>query len=204
MIKMIAGAPVVITQTLEYADMNLVRQYWDQENAFFASTIAQANSADVFMVYKQTTTSLERFSLDYNVYASEMVAAMSEPPYTNAAFTNLPGFALSNDSNTVYSVNSTSEWASFDGTTYTDNGLLHADANIQTANVAKDVSDNSYFYRFDPTRGMTYTKYNAVQVELWSELIIADSPKQQYFMPAYQRVLIYEAGTSVLKLRSHQ
>jgi hypothetical protein len=204
MIKMIAGAPVVITQTLEYADMNLVRQYWDQENAFFASTIAQANSADVFMVYKQATTSLERFSLDYNAYASEMVTAMSEPPYTNAAFTNLSGFALSNDSNTVYSVNSTSEWASFDGTTYTDNGLLHADANIQTANVAKDVSDNSYFYRFDPTRGMTYTKYNADQVELWSELIIADSPKQQYFMPAYQRVLIYEAGTSVLKLRSHQ
>ena len=204
MIKMIAGAPVVITQTLEYADMNLVRQYWDQENAFFASTIAQANSADVFMVYKQATTSLERFSLDYNAYASEMVTAMSEPPYTNAAFTNLSGFALSNDSNTVYSVNSTSEWASFDGTTYTDNGLLHADANIQTANVAKDVSDNSYFYRFDPTRGMTYTKYNANQVELWSELIIVDSPKQQYFMPAYQRVLIYEAGTSVLKLRSHQ
>mgnify|MGYP005998509089 FL=1 len=64
--------------------------------------------------------------------------------------------------------------------------------------------DNSYFYRFDQTQGMVLTKYNAAQVELWSELIIADSPKQHYFLPEYQRVIIYDASTSTLKLRSHQ
>ena len=51
---------------------------------------------------------------------------------------------------------------------------------------------------------MVLTKYNAAQVELWSELIIADSPKQHYFLPEYQRVIIYDASTSTLKLRSHQ
>ncbi|MFT6692503.1 MAG: hypothetical protein ACJAXH_003042 [Colwellia sp.] len=53
MIKIIAGIPLVITQTLEYAELNLTRQYWLQNNAYFVSTIAQANSADIFMAYKQ-------------------------------------------------------------------------------------------------------------------------------------------------------
>lgn len=204
MIKMVAGAPVVITQTLEYADLNLVRQYWDQENAYFVSTIAQANSADIFIAYNQSTASLERYSLSYNAYTKETISVSNEPTYTNSAFSSLSSVAISHDGNTVYSANSTSEWASFDGTTYTDNGLLQANANVQTLNTITDTSDNSYFYRFDPTLGMTYSKYNAAQVELWSELIIADAPKQHYFMPTHQRVIIYDASTSTLKLRSHQ
>ncbi|WP_085299179.1 hypothetical protein [Cognaticolwellia mytili] len=206
MIKMIAGAPVVITQTLEYADMNLVRQYWDQENAFFVSSITQANSADVIMAYRQTTTSLERLTLSYNAYANEMITAMSAPSYINNAFTNLSRFALSKDSNTVYSANNTSEWASFDGTVYTDNGLLQNNANVQTFNTTIDTSDNSYWFRFDPaisTTGITYSKYNNAQVELWSEVILGLTT-ESYLMPAYQRVLIYDASTSTLELRSHQ
>ena len=203
LIKIVSGAPVVITQTLEYANLNLVRQYWDQENAFFTSTIAQANSADIVMAYKQSTTSLERYALSYNAYASEMVSVMNNPAYTNSAFVSLTSIGLNHDGNTIYNANSTSEWASFDGTTYTDNGLLHTNANVQTINTASDTEDNSYFYRFDQTQGMVLTKYNAAQVELWSELIIADSPKQHYFLPDYQRVIIYDASTSTLKLRSH-
>jgi hypothetical protein len=203
MIKMVSGAPVVITQTLEYADMNLVRQYWDQENIFFASTIAQANSTNIIMAYRQETTSLERFTLDYNAYANEMVTAMNEPAYSNAAFTNLSNFALSNNSNTLYSANNTSEWTSFDGSVYTDNGLLQSNPNVQTFNTITDTADNSYFFRFDPTLGITYSKYNASQVELWSE-VITEVTAQSYLMPSYQRVLIYDASTSILKLRSHQ
>jgi hypothetical protein len=206
MIKIIAGAPVVITQALEYADMNLVRQYWDQENAFVVSTIAQASSADVVMAYRQTTTSLERFTLSYNAYANEMVAAMNAPSYINNAFTNLSRFALSKDSNTVYSANSTSEWAIFDGNVYSDNGLLQSNANVQTFNTTTDTSDSSYWFRFDPTistTGITYSKYNSAQVELWSEVFLGLTT-ESYLLPAYQRVLIYDANTSTLKLRSHQ
>ena len=203
MIKMVAGAPVVITQTLEYADLNLVRQYWDQENAFFASTVAQANSANVYMTYKQSTTSLERFTLAYNAYASEMVSVTNEPAYTNLAFTSLSNFSLSHDGNTIYTANSVSEWASFDNTTYTDNGLLQANPNVQTFNTSTDTSDSSYFYRFDPTLGVTYSKYNDAQVELWSE-VISNGTAQSYLLPAYQRVLIYDADSSTLRLRSHQ
>lgn len=204
MIKMIAGVPLVLTQTLEYADLNLVRQFWDQENAYFVSTIAQANSADIFMAYKQSTTSLQRYALSYNAYARDMVSALDEPAYTNTAFVSLSSFVINHEGSTIYSANSTSEWAGFDGTTYNDNGLLHDNVNIQTINTTIDTHDNSYFYRFDPTQGMTLTKYNAAQVELWTELIIAEGSKQHYFMPEYQRVLIYDASTLSLKLRSHQ
>ena len=203
MIKMIAGAPVVITQALEYADLNLVRQYWDQENAYSTSTIAQANSADLFMAYKQTTTSLERYALSYNAYASEMVSVANQPAYTNVAFSNLSSFALNHNGTAIYTANNTSEWAGFDGATYTDNGLLQANANVRTFNAATDTDDNSYFYRFDPTLGITYSKYSPAQVELWSE-VITNATAQSYLLPAYQRVLIYDTDTSTLKLRSHQ
>lgn len=203
MIKMIAGAPVVITQTLEYADMNLVRQDWDQDNTFFASTVAQANSADIFMAYKQATTSLERYALDYNAYANKTITATTEPAYTNAAFTSLSNFSLSNDGNTVYTANSTSEWASFNGTIYTANTSLQGNANVQTFNTVTSTDNSSYFYRFDPAKGITYTKYSHAQVELWSE-VISSATAQSYLMPAYQRVLIYDDKSSTLKLRSHQ
>ncbi|MGB1263551.1 MAG: hypothetical protein ACPG52_11630 [Cognaticolwellia sp.] len=203
MIAMVAGAPVVITQTLEYADLNLVRQYWDQENAYFTSTMAQANSTDTIMAYKQATRSLERYALTYNAYASEMISASTEAAYINAAFSSLSKFALSHDSNTIYSANSFSEWASFDGIVYTDNGLLQNKPNVQTFNTAVDTSDNSYFYRFDPTLGLTYSKYSPAQVELWSEVIAVGSA-ESYLMPAYQRVLIYDVASRTLQLRSHQ
>lgn len=202
MIKMVAGAAVVITQTLEYADLNLTRHYWDQENAFFASTIAQASSTDTIMVYKQATTSLERYTLNYNAYASEKVSASNGVAYTNAAFSSLSNLALSNSGNAIYTANNASEWSIFDGNSYTDNGLLQSNANVQTFNTTTDTSDNSYFYRFDPTLGITYSKYNNAQVELWSEVITGASA-QSYLMPAYQRVLIYDVNNSILRLRSH-
>ena len=203
MIKIIAGAPVVITQTLEYADLNLVRQYWDQENAYFVSTITQANSADLFMAYKQATTSLERYALSYNAYANEMISVENQPAYTNAAFSSLFSFVVNNSGTTVYTANSSSEWAGFDGVTYTDNGLLQNNSNVITFNTTTDSDDNSYFFRFDPTLGITYSKYNAAQIELWSE-VVADATAQSYLLPAYQRILMYDASTSTLTLRSHQ
>ena len=203
MIKMVAGVAVVITQALEMANLDLVRQYWDQENAYFAPSIAQANSADIFMAYKQATSSIERYAISYNAYTSETISVMNEPAYTNAAFTSLANFAMSHNGITIYSANSNSEWASFDGTTYTDNGVLQGNNNVQTFNTTTDTNDNSYFYRFDPTLGFTYSKYNAAQVELWSE-IIEMSNAESYLIPAYQRVLIYDVDTATLKLRSHQ
>ena len=203
MIKMVAGAPVVITQTLEYADLNLVRQFWDQENAAFVSTIAQASSTDMFMTYKQSTTSLERFALNYNAYASVMVTVTQQPSYVNTAFTSLTKFALSHDGNTIYTANNSSEWSSFDGTSYTDNGLLQGNANVQSFNTHVDTGGNSYFFRFDPTQGLTLSKYNNAQVELWSEVVAAGA-SESYLMPAYQRMVVYNATTSTLNLRSHQ
>ncbi|SEK65004.1 hypothetical protein SAMN05216262_10226 [Colwellia chukchiensis] len=202
MIKMVAGAPVVITQTLEFADLNLVRQYWDRENTFFASTIAQASNTDLVMALNPSTTSLERFKLTYNAYASDMVTAIKQPSYVNSAFTNLAAFALSANGLTIYTANSVSEWAVFDGSNYTDNGLLHGNANVQTFNTTIDTSDNSYYYRFDPNQGLTYSKYNGAQVELWSE-VIASGSAESYLMPDFQRLLIYDAATATLSLRSH-
>lgn len=202
LIKMVAGAPVVITQTLEYADIDLERQYWDRENAYFTSTIAQASNTDIIMAFKASSTSLERYVLDYNAYASEQVSATTQATYTNSAFTNLSSISMSNNGAIIYSANNTSEWANFTGDSYTNNGLLHSNNNVQSFRVTTDSADNSYFYRFNPSQGVTYTKYDNNQVESWVE-VITSSSAQSYLMPAYQRVLIYDNNSSTLRLRSH-
>lgn len=202
MIKMVAGAPVVITQALEYADLNLVRQYWDENNAFLTATLAQAQSTNTIMAHNQSAGSIERFTLSYNAYASSMVSAVVQPSYTSATLTNTASLAMNTNGSVIYTANNTSEWASFDGTTYTDNGLLQANNDVESFKTTTDTNNNSYFYRFDPTIGVTYSKYSNTQIEQWTKVITGASA-QSFLMPAYQRLLTYDATTSTLKLRSH-
>jgi hypothetical protein len=200
---MIAGAAVVVTQTLEFADINLVRQAWDQDNVYFTSTMAGANANDIISAYKQADSTIERYGLEYNAYAAQMVTASAEESYNNAAITSLSSLALSSNANILYTANSSSEWTTFDGNSYADQGLLHGDANITTLNTVVDSADNSYFYRFDPLKGFTYSKYDDNQVEVWTETLTTGSV-QNYLMPDYQRVLSYNTATSTLSIRANQ
>jgi hypothetical protein len=203
MITMIAGAAVVVTQTLEFADINLVRQAWDQDNVYFTSTMAGANANDIISAYKQADSTIERYGLEYNAYAAQMVTASAEESYNNAVITSLSSLALSSNANILYTANSSSEWTTFDGNSYADQGLLHGDANITTLNTVVDSADNSYFYRFDPLKGFTYSKYDDNQVEVWTETLTTGSV-QNYLMPDYQRVLSYNTATSTLSIRANQ
>lgn len=202
-IKMVSGVPIVITQALEFANLNLERLFWDQENAYLTSRITSAMSTDVIKAYKQDSTSIEGYELNYNAYASDMIAVTEQPAYVNTVFTSLTNFVLSKDGENIYTANSESEWTSFDGTNYNDNGQLHTASNIQTFQVTVDSADNSYFYRLDPLRGLNITKYNSNQVELWSDVISANSANS-YLMPNFQRIITYDASSTTINIRSHQ
>jgi len=203
-VEMIAGKPVVISQTLEFANTNLVRQAWDQENAFFAGELAFPASKDSFTTVKNSTNSIEQYQLTYNVFSENTVSAKLSNSYENSVFASgVSALALSNNGSDIYTINSATEHTNFDGVTFTDNGLLDNGANISAFNVVTDSSDNSYFYRFDPTQGFVLTKYDSAQ-QLISTQVLSSGSVDNYLAPNYQRVLSYDTSTATFTLLSMQ
>ena len=200
-VKMVAGMPVVVTQTQEFANMALVRQAWDQANAFFSSNLASPNSKDSINIVNNGTSSLEQFQLGYNAYANETVLAQKASSYQNDNFAALSQFRLDSQGTNIYTANSVTEWSSFDGTDYIDNGLLHTDDNITTLNVSIDSANNTYYYRFNPLAGFTLTKYGTDQAEVWTQVMSSGSGTS-YLAPDYQRVIHYDSSTSSLVILS--
>lgn len=201
-VEMITGKPVVITQTLEFSNTELVRQTWDQENAFFAGDLAFPASKDSFTTVKNANNSLEQYQLTYNVFAENTIIAEHSKSYENSAFASgIFALALSNSGNDIYTINSATEHSSFDGVSFTDNGLLDNGVNISTINVTTDSSDNSYFYRFDTTQGFVLTKYNDTQ-QVISTQVLSNGSSDSYLVPNYQRILSYDANTATFTILS--
>ncbi|PCI60408.1 MAG: hypothetical protein COB35_09175 [Gammaproteobacteria bacterium] len=203
-VQMIDGKAVVITQTLEFADTNLVRQTWDQDNAYFAGKIAAPASKDSFMVVKNSASSLEQYQLTFNVFADQTITAKLSNSYVNTAFSNaISALALSNNGDNIYTINSATEHSIFDGTSFTDKGLLDNTAGVSAFNVTTDSEDNSYFYRFDPAQGFVLTKYDSAQ-QVISTQVLSSGSVTNYLAPDYQRVLNFDAGTATFTLLSMQ
>ena len=201
LIKTVDGMPVIVTQTQELADINLVRQSWDQANAVFAQNVSFAANKNNFVFASTGASQLVEFTLSYNAYADEMVTGSQTSTFDNDNFATLVNFALSSTGADIYTANSNLEWSSYDGSTYTTQGLLHAGSNISTLNTVVDSGNNSYFYRFDPTLGFTLTKYDSSQVEVWSQTITSGA-SQNFMAPDYQRVINLNTNTNTLTISS--
>ncbi|MEW6982309.1 BACON domain-containing carbohydrate-binding protein [Colwelliaceae bacterium 6471] len=200
LIKMISGKAVVVTQTQEFSDLTLSRQYWDQDTAFFGSAIATAASKDSVMAYNNTTATIEEWQLSYNDYAEQTISATPMSSYQNDNFSNsLSHFVADTHGENIYTATSVTEWSTYDGSEYIDQGVMHADDNITTLNVTNDSANNSYFYRYNPLAGFTITKYDNAQTEVWSQ-VLSTGTGTSYLMPSYQRVISYDSGTETITI----
>lgn len=76
---------------------------------------------------------------------------------------NIRDFFVSGDEKNIYTISPTSEWISFDGTTFTDNGLLETDPTIVTLALSKTADGLPLYARFDPSQGFILDRYNNQQ-----------------------------------------
>jgi len=197
-IAMIAGKAIVITQALEYANLALKVQSWDRENAFSSSIVNDVPANNNVIAYNGNTSALMQYSLEYNAFTSETIQQVASAEYINPAFSGvLANIATSSNGENIYTASTTSEWTTFSGNDFTDQGVLRA--SIRTVNVAVDSSDNSYFYRFDPTGFFIMSKYDKSQLPLWTVAYSAGS-LTSYISPNYQRIIHLNSGTSSLVL----
>lgn len=200
-ITMVDGMAVVITQTLEFANLELTRQYQDIENGFLTSIIGDAASTNTILAYNINETSLNAFTLAYNSFSSQSISAKPSNDYINPLFsTTISSLSLSKMGEDIYTAiatlnpNDTTEFSSYDGNAYTDQGLLHNNSNYVTFDTMIDSADNSYFYRFDrASSDFNITIYDSSQIEISSQILSIGTTNGQSFLVAdYSRVIIYD------------
>jgi len=197
-IAMIAGKAIVITQALEYANLALKVQFWDRENAFSSSIVNDVPANNNVIAYNGNTSSLMQYTLAYNAFTSESVQQVASSEYINPAFSGaLSNIATSSNGEDIYTASTSSEWTTFSGSDFIDQGVLRA--SIRTVNVAVDSSDNSYFYRFDPSGFFILSKYDKGQLPLWTVAYSAGSITS-YISPNYQRIIHLNSDTNSLVL----
>ncbi len=202
-INVINGLPVVITQTLEFADLSLKTQYWDDENAYFVSTFGHAVTTNTFTALKATDTALNPYAINVNAYAEKTITAELTTPYINSNLTGATAaLALSSDGKDIYATSNNTEWVTFDGdSTYTDKGLLDAKATVTPRNVMIDSDNSSYFYRFDQSLGFVASKYDSDQALVWAKTIAANgTSNESYIMPNFQRIAVFNSATNSLHI----
>ncbi len=197
-IVMIAGKAIVVTQALEYANLALKVQYWDNENAFISSIITDVPSNNNVIAYNGNTAALMQYSLEYNAFTSTSVQQTASLANINAAYAGaLTNIVTSSSGENIYTASTTSEWTTFDGANFTDQGVLRASP--LTVNNAVDSANNSYFYRQFSATIFALSKYDANQLELWTVAYSAGSA-DNYISTSYQRVIHYNASSSSLVL----
>lgn len=144
----LSGRYFVLTTALEFADENLKSLYFNSEEGFNPTKIAIAELTNSVFAIDNTDSSLskiKRFEVEVNDYTKEKVATNLTHSYHP---TNLPDeepildLAVTNDEKNLYLVSKTSEWLSFDGTSFTDNGLLAKEETILRADQATETIVN--------------------------------------------------------------
>jgi len=195
---MVSGMPVVVTQAQELANLSLVRQYWDNENAFISIAIGNVKANNSMLNFNQESSSISQNTLSYNAFAQNSVSSKSMLTYSNSLFgLTMGAIATNSDGSTIYTANTNSEWATFDGEIFTDQGVLQ-NLILSTIKVTTDSADNSYFYRLNAVFGFVLSKYDTNQQLMWDALHTDNGSGNIYLSPDYQRLISWDSDTNSL------
>lgn len=130
----LSGRYFVLTSGLEFADESLKSLYFNNDEAFNPTKIeVAALTGTIFAIDNTTSSKIKRFDIEVNDYTKTMIASNlthSYHPESLPATEVIRDLAVTNDESNIYIISDTSEWISFDGTDFTDNGLLAREKTI--------------------------------------------------------------------------
>jgi hypothetical protein len=153
------GRYFVVTQTLEFADENLLVQFWDAENAYFATEIDVARQANTLFVVDNNSVSFKRYIPQVNDFGDDKVSiALTHDyhPEQLPAGQFIIDFFITSDEKNIYALSQTSEWISFDGETFVDNGLLETTQSVATLLLEKNSESQPNYLRFDTSNALGF------------------------------------------------
>ncbi|MCI2283130.1 hypothetical protein L3081_06615 [Colwellia sp. MSW7] len=148
----LSGRYFVITQVLEFADENLQVLFLDGANAFFASKVDVATQKNTLFALDYDAASFKRYLPQVNDFGDDKISVSLTHEYHPALLAEgkrIIDFMVSNDEQNIYAISESSEWISFDGDDFVDNGLLEASASVVTLFLEKNSEGNPNYLRFD-------------------------------------------------------
>ena len=161
-----AGRHFVITQALEFADANLQRLSWDNENAFFINLLDQATDTDDLYVLDASTATFKTITARVNDFTTSKIIPTITSEYRPESLPETSGisaFVVNDNASALFLISETSEWITFDGESYIDQGLLTQAENNTALAINKDKHGNIAFTRYDPAidKGIVVDVYDA-------------------------------------------
>ncbi len=153
------GRYFVITQVLEFADENLQVLFWDGANAFLASEIDVAAQKNTLFALDYDAASIKRYMPEVNDFGDDKISVSLTHEYRPRLLPEgkrIIDFMVSDDEQNIYAISESSEWISFDGDDFVDNGLLEASTSVVTLFLEKNSAGNPNYLRFDGSNALGF------------------------------------------------
>ena len=203
----LSGRYYVITQTLEFADENLQLLYWDSAKAFFTNNIEVAKQANTLYALNGNTGTFNRYILQANDFGELALTAELTHEYRPESLAEeqvIRDFTVSNDESQLYLISDNSEWLSFDGTNFTDNGLLVTNENVVSLFIVKSNDDLPHYVRIDTSvaDGFYIDKYDNNQMVTSTTLTQGRQPSSVHLTQDGQRIMLNVNNASTPELDS--
>jgi len=198
-----AGRYFVVTQTLEYADENLQQLAWDNANTYFARAINNAKNTDALYALDGSTESFKRYVATVNDFTTTKISTELTHEYhpeTLADTDQISSFIVDNDEQNIYLISPTSEWVSFDGSAFTDNGLLETDPSVVTLLLSKTSTGKPTFARFSPTVGFYVNVYDETQTVLQTLSASTNQPFTMKISSDDKRLIVDASSAQTLSI----
>jgi hypothetical protein len=162
-----AGRYFIVTQALEFADDSLQRLFRVPNLSTLAASVDQANETEALYTLDASVLPIKRYTAQVNDFTQDKIITLLTHEYKPellAENDRVSGLVVNNNETALYINSPTSEHISFDGTTFTDNGLLTQAEGATTLFVEKASNHLTYYVRFDPASGFTVNVYNQQSV----------------------------------------
>ncbi len=191
----ISGRYYVITQALEFANENLQRLFWDGANAFLTTNIDIAKQANTLFALNSNAGTFNRYTMQANDFGEIALTAELTHEYRPESLAEgqvIRDFTVSNDESQLYLISDNSEWLSFDGSNFTDNGLLESNENVVSLFIAKSNDDLPHYVRIDPSvaDGFYVDKYDNQQMITSTTLTQGRQPSSVQLTQDGQRIIL--------------
>ena len=194
-IIMVDGKAIVVTQVSEFADLSLSSLFWDQQNAFLTNTYENNVSTNQVLSFNSANNTLRNTQLSYNEFADNKLSVESVIDYQNSQFGgSIQSIATSRDGANMYTASLASEWSTFDGQQYNDQGVLHNTVVVASILTETNAQDELFIYRFVFGIGFVLSKYDATQQNQW-DVIHTTGSTDIFLATPFNRLMSLNNGT---------
>ncbi len=201
----LSGRYFILTETLEFADQNLALLYWDEANAYFTNNVDMAEIANSLFALDKNNATFNRYNAQINDFGENKILPQLTHSYRPESLSEtqfIYDFIVTNDEANIYTISDTSERFSFDGTKFTERGLLENNTDVKTLFLAesqgKQNNSKVNYLRINPEQpeGFYLATYDEQQNLSQTVFTDGNTPNSILLSADSQRLIINTPATS--------